>query len=1222
METLKFRARLFLTVTMVSLMSLTWALPDETEYSGIIAAEGYFDDRAWGAFPIGFSFDFFGNAYTDFFVTSNGLVMFGSGSTRYINRTIPNTGTPNNYIAPFWDDIVIHESGDIMYQTIGTAPNRKLVIQFTNMSFWNSPVLLGTFQVILYEGSNNIQTQYRSIVDLTSARASGNSATIGLENENGTAGVLCSYNTEDYIQSEKAILFTPGAGTYTYDDNAVYEGVLLQGTIPRASTPSLISPANNSTIGDNVTFQWEAAANASNYFVVISQNSDLSSPIHTSADLTDLSYEFPLSADQTYYWSAYSKNSVDAISWSEIWSFQTSSVPPLVAVPQTAYLEQGEERIITLVFTGGDAGSKTATVTSLPVEGDLYQNNGGIPGPQITSVPTDVSDGSFKLIYSASGGTGNGVGDFDFRFSDDTWTSPDETYTINVSPPGIPNFLYASKEVDRVEITFDRVMTDPTGKHLEFSIQDDGVDVTSTSCALKPGDPATIVVYVSPNLNTDHAIGVAYTKGTVTAESTGVLESFSFQLAGKLAQVINFEALVYKTFGDVDYALSATSSSGLPITFSSSNSTVVSVSGSTVSVNNAGESLIYASQAGDATYSSVTFERHQLVKKAPATVTLTDLTQEYTGSKIEATVTTVPAGLTIKVTYDGSVSIPTELGSYAVSADVEEANYSGNATGTLVITDLTPPVPDLAILPDVTGECYVTPLAPTATDLHSGTVTGTTATPFPIATQGTTVITWTYTDGSGNTSTQVQSMVNDDVTDPDTPVLTDVTGECSATAVAPTTNDACEGTITGTTSDPLTYSTQGTHVISWNFDDGNGNSIDVTQNVVITDVTPPETPILSDVTGECSATGVAPTTTDACAGSITGTTSDPLTYSTAGTHVITWTFDDGNGNSIDVAQNVVVTDVTPPDAPVLTDATGECSVEVIAPTTTDACVGTVTGSTSDPTTYSENGTYLITWTFDDGNGNSIDVTQNVVVEDVTAPTATCPSDVVTCDGKAASIGLTDLFDDCSTPVVTYELTGATTGSGSGDAGIETFSPGVTTVTYTFADASGNSDQCQFTVSYEAVETIVVSQVERTLTIETSGSYQWINCADNSIIVGETNGSFTPAESGEYAVIVTQGTCANTSDCYTVDFTGIDMNGMQLGVEIYPNPADRFLTISMESENTNVSIKVVNTMGQVVLVEEMEELDKTILDISRFNPGVYLISIKSDQLEKIVRIIKK
>ena len=66
METLKFRARLFLTVTLVFLMSLTWALPDETEYSGEIAAEGYFDDNFWGDFPIGFDFDFFGNTYTDF----------------------------------------------------------------------------------------------------------------------------------------------------------------------------------------------------------------------------------------------------------------------------------------------------------------------------------------------------------------------------------------------------------------------------------------------------------------------------------------------------------------------------------------------------------------------------------------------------------------------------------------------------------------------------------------------------------------------------------------------------------------------------------------------------------------------------------------------------------------------------------------------------------------------------------------------------------------------------------------------------------------------------------------------------------------------------------------------------------------------------------------------------------------------------------------------------
>ncbi|WP_299339545.1 hypothetical protein, partial [uncultured Psychroserpens sp.] len=93
-------------------------------------------------------------------------------------------------------------------------------------------------------------------------------------------------------------------------------------------------------------------------------------------------------------------------------------------------------------------------------------------------------------------------------------------------------------------------------------------------------------------------------------------------------------------------------------------------------------------------------------------------------------------------------------------------------------------------------------------------------------------------------------------------------------------------------------------VINWTFDDGNGNSIVVPQNVIIDDITDPVIPTLSDVTGECSATATAPTTTDNCSGTLTGTTSDPLTYNTQGTYTINWTFDDGNGNSIVVPQNV------------------------------------------------------------------------------------------------------------------------------------------------------------------------------------------------------------------------------------------------------------------------------------------------------------------------------
>ncbi|MEZ4931801.1 MAG: hypothetical protein R2788_06760 [Saprospiraceae bacterium] len=47
--------------------------------------------------------------------------------------------------------------------------------------------------------------------------------------------------------------------------------------------------------------------------------------------------------------------------------------------------------------------------------------------------------------------------------------------------------------------------------------------------------------------------------------------------------------------------------------------------------------------------------------------------------------------------------------------------------------------------------------------------------------------------------------------------------------------------------------------------------------------------------------------------------------------------------------------------------------------------GTVVGTTTDPLTYTTQGTFTITWTYDDGNGNISTQMQTVIVDDVTAP---------------------------------------------------------------------------------------------------------------------------------------------------------------------------------------------------------------------------------------------
>jgi cation transporter-like permease len=422
-----------------------------------------------------------------------------------------------------------------------------------------------------------------------------------------------------------------------------------------------------------------------------------------------------------------------------------------------------------------------------------------------------------------------------------------------------------------------------------------------------------------------------------------------------------------------------------------------------------------------------------------------------------------------------------------------------------VIHDVTAPA--VPVLADVTGECSATATAPTTTDNCSGTITGTTSDAITYSTQGTHVIHWSFDDGNGNISTAIQNVVIHDVTAPAVPVLADVTGECSATATPPTATDNCSGTITGTTSDALTYTTQGTHVIHWSFDDGNGNISTATQNVVIHDVTAPIVPVLANITGECFATATAPTTADNCSGIITGTTSDALTYSTQGTHVIHWSFDDGNGNISTATQNVVIHDVTAPAVPVLADVTGECSATATAPTTTDNCSGTITGTTSDALTYSTQGTHVIHWSFDDGNGNISTAIQNVVIHDVTAPAVPVLADVT---GECSATA--------TPPTATDNCSGTITGTTS-DALTYT-TQGTHVIHWSFDDGNGNiSTATQNVVIHDVTAPVV--PVLANVTGECSATATAPTTTDNcsGIITGTTSDALTYTTQWAYMLFI-------------------------------------------------------------------------------------------------------
>jgi hypothetical protein len=126
-------------------------------------------------------------------------------------------------------------------------------------------------------------------------------------------------------------------------------------------------------------------------------------------------------------------------------------------------------------------------------------------------------------------------------------------------------------------------------------------------------------------------------------------------------------------------------------------------------------------------------------------------------------------------------------------------------------------------------------------------------------------------------------------------------------------------------------------------------------------------------------------------------------------------------DTTDVATLDVQGDDAPPvpDVATLPDLTGECSVTIATPPTATASDGeTVDATTDDPLSYSDQGTYTVHWTYDDGNGSTATQEQTVIVDDVTAPTLSVslsPTTLWTPNNTMRTIAITaSASDNCGT----------------------------------------------------------------------------------------------------------------------------------------------------------------------------------------------------------------
>ena len=150
-----------------------------------------------------FTFTFYGQSYNSASVATNGYLNFLALNSIFSNSSIPSAADPNGAIYPFWDDLFLDGASSTWTKLIGSAPNRQLVIEWRNASFFSGAGRID-FEVVLYE-NGRILTQYRNIDN--DGQEQGNSATLGIENAAGDDALQYSFNEAAIASPQFAVLY-------------------------------------------------------------------------------------------------------------------------------------------------------------------------------------------------------------------------------------------------------------------------------------------------------------------------------------------------------------------------------------------------------------------------------------------------------------------------------------------------------------------------------------------------------------------------------------------------------------------------------------------------------------------------------------------------------------------------------------------------------------------------------------------------------------------------------------------------------------------------------------------------------------------------------------------------------------------------------------------------------------------------------------------------------
>jgi uncharacterized protein YjdB len=1051
------------------------------------------DDDSELDLPIGFTFNFFGTNYTTFNLHSNGIISFDAPGSNvngnylaYDPVTIPNgAAVPNNYIAGLYTDLNPTCGGTVTYKTIGTAPNRQLVVTWTNIEPYETSCGAPdteevTFQIVLTEGTNAINTIVSTLPSSfsTSWSPTNSNATQGVEAGDGavaftTPGRNWQVWTGIAPTDLDCTTFQPVPLTVVF--NGWYTGG-AGGTLVGTANPQAVTPSATTTY----TGSWTVNGRTCTKDVVVTISGGPTMTLGTATNVTacggtdgTIPLTFTNVPNGTYTLS-YQKDGTPATASIAV----ASNAATLTGLGAGSYTNFS---ISVSGCTATAAGPRTITAPSAPTTtGATICAGGSGTLSSSTSCPSASTTGSL-VVCSSIGGTFG--------------ASPGLTYNLNFS--AIP----AGATVTGVSYGASNGSSTDWASECDFNLSSptitDGVDLDAGDCCGAPSSSGNFAFPAGSSSAFNgapasgtwiiewHDDGSPYTTNTLAANSNycvtvtyavttpGTLQWYTAATGGTPVQT----GSPFNPVGDAEVIAAGAPYSSLTNTNTPGTYTFYAACSSAPNCRTATDFVIStAPNAG-------TLSGSQNVCGTGTTTFASDGDTGGTWSSSNTAVATVNATTGVVT----GVAAGTATITYSVAA----TSPCTTATATRTVTVVAPPTANAGSLVSTACSTAVA-LGATGTGTWSGgagtfsDTSSPTSTYTPTAGEGGTTVTLTWTVAATAPCTVAATDQVDVVVAscgcaaPPSVAITQATASTCGTAAVTLNYTVANGpaavTTTGTGTLSTTSLANGTSTFTYTpaagetsvtvtatiaDPDGAGPCIASFDDVVITVVAPPNAGTLSGLQNVCG-TG---TTTFASNGNTGGTwsssntavatvnaTTGVVTGVAAGTATITYSVAATSPCTTPATATRTVTVVAPPTANAGSDVSTACSTAIALGATGTGTwsggAGTFSNANSPTSTYTptagEGGTTVtLTWTVAATTPCTVAATDQVDVVVASCGCAAPPSVAIT-QATAST---------CGTAAVTLNYTvangpAAVTTTGTGTLSSTSLANGTSTFTYT------------------------------------------------------------------------------------------------------------------------------------------------------------------------------